>query len=142
MLDITHARLAGIDADLAPFLHRLSECWRMALGGSVAAISKGATALGMTLLMFLKAQAELFAGHLEEAQQYIEACSLRAQQLPATSWLRALRPWLDHELASAARDHRKAGLSARAMLRAAQLGEHQVVAELAQKLLHSHRVGH
>jgi hypothetical protein len=142
MLDITHARLAGMDADLAPFLHRLSECWGMALGGSVAGLSKGSTAFGMTLLMFLKAQAELFAGRLEEAQQYVEACSMRAQQLPATSWLRALRPWLDHVVAHATRDHRKANLSARAMLRAAQLGEHQVVAELAKKLLRSHRVGH
>jgi hypothetical protein len=141
MLDITHARLERRDADLAPFLRRLSGPWKMALGGTVSALSKGSTAFGTTILVFLKAQAELLSGHLEDAEPYIEACGARAQQLPDSSWLRALKPWLDHDLARAAGDRRKAALGARAMLRAAQVGEHHVVAELAQRLLSSCREG-
>lgn len=137
MLDITHARLDGREADLAPFLRRLSGPWKMALGGTVSGLSKGSTAFGMTILLFLKAQAELLSGRLDDAEPYIEGCGARAQMLPDSSWLRALKPWLDHDLARASGDGRKATLGARTMLRAAQVGEHQVVASLAQRLLTS-----
>ena len=135
MLDITHARLDGRDSDLGPFLRRLKECWGMALGGTVSSLSKGSTAFGMALLVFLKAQAKLFAGKSEEALPYLDACGMRANQLPDGSWMKALKPWLDHDLAIAAGESRKAVLGARAMLRAAKRGEHQAVAQLAQRFL-------
>jgi hypothetical protein len=135
MLDITHARLDGRDSDLGPFFRRLKACWGMSLGGTVSGLSKGSTAFGMTLLVFLKGQAELFSGKLEEAQPYLEACGTRTNQLPDSSWMKALKPWLDHDAAIAAGESRKAALGARAMLRAAKRGEHRAVALLAQRFL-------
>jgi hypothetical protein len=135
MLAITHARLENREVDLAPFLRLLAEGRRMALGGTVSGLSLGAQSIGMTLLVFLGAQALLFCDKPEDAREYIEACRARARQLPPRSWLQALTPWLEHNEALATGDQRRAAFHAHAMRRAARLGEHLPLTELAQQLI-------